>query len=89
MSVSQDQFELWEKASEKGRSSNRICYSLVTLPSAWIEEVMVRRLRLGPVSPVVLVALDSNAMSVVKGSTGCGDSMCHHDLDEMVFIDPS
>ena len=50
---------------------------------------MVRRLRLGPASPIVLFALIAMLCLVAKGNTGRSDSMCHHDLDEMVFIDPS
>ena len=50
---------------------------------------MVRRLRLGPASLLSQSALRAMLCSVVKGDTGRGDSMCHRDFDEMVFIDPS
>ena len=42
--VSQDQFELWEKVVRTVSLWLKSYYST----SAWIEEVMVRRLRLGP-----------------------------------------
>ena len=76
------------EGSEKGRSSNRSVIVLL-LYLAWIEEVIVRCLRLQSRAPAGLSGLDSNAMSVANGCTGYDDSMCYHDLDEMVFIDPS
>ena len=51
------------------------CYST----SAWIEEVMVRRLRLGPCVPIAYLLVHSNAMLVETSNTGRSDSMCHHD----------
>ena len=56
---------------------------------AWIEEVIVRRLRLSPALLCVSVRVITMFAVVRNGGTECGDSMCHRDFDEMVFIDPS
>ena len=85
---SQDQFGLWEKVVRKVGVAIGICYSLVSSTSAWIEEVIVRRLRLGPVLLLVQLALIAMLCCVEKCGTGCGDSMCYHDLVRNGFHRP-
>ena len=55
--------------------------------SAWIEEVMVRRLRLG-LRFYGSIGSDSNAISVETSYTERSDSMCHHDLVRNSFHRP-
>jgi hypothetical protein len=84
--VSQDQFGLWEKVARKVGEQSLLysCYST----SAWIEEVIVRCLRLSPVPPGVLSALIAMLSLWRRVTTGCGGSMCYHDLVRNGFHRP-
>ena len=76
--VSQDQFDLWYKVARKvGEQS--LLYSRHPT-SDWIEEVIVRCLRLSPVPLFVFRLSYSNAMFEMISITGYGDSMCYNDL---------
>ena len=48
----------------------------------------MRCLRLGPMRLYVPFALIAMLSLVVKGYTGCGDSMCYHDLVRNGFHRP-
>ena len=84
--VSQDQFDLWEKVVRKvGERS--LLYSCDST-SGWIEEVIVRCLRL---SPCLLRRLeDSIAMLCCSRNRllFVGDSLCYHDLVRNGFHRP-
>ena len=78
---------LWEKVARKVGEQSLLysCYST----SAWIEEVMVRRLRLGPASLCVRLALIAMLSWQGKAILGVVILCAITILYEMVFIDPS
>ena len=86
MRVSQDQFGLWEKVARKVGEQSLLysCYST----SAWIEEVIVRCLRLSPAAPSFLSALIAMLSLWRKALLGVRDSMCYHDLVRNGFHRP-